>query len=101
MAACARQKVRTYIADGELVTFKDGVTSFAVLQQRMHVARPSPELLRRVPVRSEEHTSELQSRLHLVCRLLLEKKKKNTRTMHRRLTNGAHTKHNCLYEADS
>src|SRR2546422_6947669 len=31
--------------------------------------RPRPE-------RSEEHTSELQSRLHLVCRLLLEKKKK-------------------------
>src|SRR2546422_8478261 len=28
------------------------------------------------PLRSEEHTSELQSRLHLVCRLLLEKKKK-------------------------
>src|SRR2546422_2848550 len=35
---------------------------------------------RRLPLRrgrrSEEHTSELQSRLHLVCRLLLEKKKK-------------------------
>src|SRR2546422_4316177 len=30
---------------------------------------------RRRPSRSEEHTSELQSRLHLVCRLLLEKKK--------------------------
>src|SRR2546422_7251660 len=30
----------------------------------------------RSPRRSEEHTSELQSRLHLVCRLLLEKKKK-------------------------
>src|SRR2546422_2864007 len=29
--------------------------------------------------RSEEHTSELQSRLHLVCRLLLEKKKKETK----------------------
>src|SRR5690348_17679543 len=29
------------------------------------------------PVRSEEHTSELQSPVHLVCRLLLEKKKKN------------------------
>src|SRR5687768_18549528 len=29
----------------------------------------------RSPRRSEEHTSELQSRLHLVCRLLLEKKK--------------------------
>src|SRR2546422_8592750 len=37
--------------------------------------------------RSEEHTSELQSRLHLVCRLLLEKKKKihqQTRTKIRR-----------------
>src|SRR2546422_5094659 len=31
--------------------------------------------------RSEEHTSELQSRLHLVCRLLLEKKKNNTLQM--------------------
>src|SRR2546422_10017933 len=31
----------------------------------------------RAKFRSEEHTSELQSRLHLVCRLLLEKKKKN------------------------
>src|SRR2546422_5631842 len=30
--------------------------------------------------RSEEHTSELQSRLHLVCRLLLEKKKKKKRS---------------------
>src|SRR2546429_3961052 len=30
--------------------------------------------------RSEEHTSELQSRLHLVCRLLLEKKKNNHMT---------------------
>src|SRR2546422_4928554 len=35
--------------------------------------------------RSEEHTSELQSRLHLVCRLLLEKKKKkkNRNKIHR------------------
>src|SRR2546429_6292845 len=32
----------------------------------------------RLAQRSEEHTSELQSRLHLVCRLLLEKKKKQT-----------------------
>src|SRR2546429_7032279 len=31
--------------------------------------------------RSEEHTSELQSRLHLVCRLLLEKKKKKNKLM--------------------
>src|SRR5256884_1643362 len=34
------------------------------------------EVLAPRPERSEEHTSELQSRLHLVCRLLLEKKKK-------------------------
>src|SRR3712207_8591518 len=33
--------------------------------------------------RSEEHTSELQSRQYLVCRLLLEKKKKNTKTRRR------------------
>src|SRR5690625_6424316 len=46
--------------------------------------RDAPQLrapARRGPVdevlRSEEHTSELQSRGHLVCRLLLEKKKKN------------------------
>src|SRR2546422_5278806 len=34
--------------------------------------------LRLLSERSEEHTSELQSRLHLVCRLLLEKKKNTT-----------------------
>src|SRR2546422_3634388 len=34
--------------------------------------------------RSEEHTSELQSRLHLVCRLLLEKKKKETKNIKNR-----------------
>src|SRR6266481_9333908 len=33
-----------------------------------------------VTVRSEEHTSELQSQFHLVCRLLLEKKKKDVST---------------------
>src|SRR5689334_23988791 len=31
------------------------------------------------PIRSEEHTSELQSQFHLVCRLLLEKKKKKNK----------------------
>src|SRR2546422_2047055 len=37
-------------------------------------ASPAADVL--INGRSEEHTSELQSRLHLVCRLLLEKKKK-------------------------
>src|SRR2546422_6805975 len=39
-------------------------------------------LPRECRVRSEEHTSELQSRLHLVCRLLLEKKKKTEHPSH-------------------
>src|SRR5690554_7541274 len=59
------------------------------LLRRRH--RKVPRLLRaaRVPdrlqaggLRSEEHTSELQSRPHLVCRLLLEKKKKKTQNIH-------------------
>src|SRR2546422_3372409 len=41
-----------------------------------HVCRRSRDPGASRPARSEEHTSELQSRLHLVCRLLLEKKKK-------------------------
>src|SRR2546422_7417865 len=40
--------------------------------QRLHVLGRDARFLKR----SEEHTSELQSRLHLVCRLLLEKKNK-------------------------
>src|SRR3712207_8655190 len=38
--------------------------------------------VRELAVRSEEHTSELQSRQYLVCRLLLEKKKKKTLSCH-------------------
>src|SRR2546427_8567341 len=40
--------------------------------------------------RSEEHTSELQSQSNLVCRLLLEKKKKNTQTCERYHVNSLH-----------
>src|SRR5260370_6458547 len=42
--------------------------------------------------RSEEHTSELQSHLNLVCRLLLEKKKKNKNTINSETDN--HNLHN-------
>src|SRR3712207_8517621 len=45
----------------------------ALAHERLHRVAV---LLRRVRARSEEHTSELQSRQYLVCRLLLEKKKK-------------------------
>src|SRR5437870_12064255 len=41
--------------------------------------------------RSEEHTSELQSRGHLVCRLLLEKKKKTKRTIKVTITQDTYT----------
>src|SRR5688572_32447868 len=42
--------------------------------------------------RSEEHTSELQSQSNLVCRLLLEKKKKNTNTKNKHNTTNKQTK---------
>src|SRR2546425_8284166 len=45
-----------------------------------------PRLLDRVRERSEEHTSELQSLAYLVCRLLLEKKKKNKTKSTRSMT---------------
>src|SRR2546429_2255655 len=44
--------------------------------QKFADLRPRDNKGRKKAKRSEEHTSELQSRLHLVCRLLLEKKKK-------------------------
>src|SRR3712207_7644333 len=51
---------------------------------RIHEDPWLPAILRNLapevcPERSEEHTSELQSRQYLVCRLLLEKKKKQTK----------------------
>src|SRR5437870_9962600 len=47
---------------------------------RFEDGAPRPPISAR-PHRSEEHTSELQSRGHLVCRLLLEKKKKNIKSI--------------------
>src|SRR5260370_15955024 len=45
------------------------------------------------PARSEEHTSELQSHLNLVCRLLLEKKKKITTRCHNSITQSPRLPH--------
>src|SRR2546422_2611573 len=47
-----------------------------ILSWDAHAFVTAPGSLFQGNIRSEEHTSELQSRLHLVCRLLLEKKKK-------------------------
>src|SRR5256884_4212046 len=56
-----------------------------VVAVRLEANRPSAGR------RSEEHTSELQSRLHLVCRLLLEKKKKMSTDSTVNTELGAHT----------
>src|SRR2546422_4555064 len=50
------------------------------------VVEADADELPRIGDRSEEHTSELQSRLHLVCRLLLEKKKNEKHPVCRRDT---------------
>src|SRR2546422_8159621 len=56
--------------------------------RRRHLGRSQ------MPARSEEHTSELQSRLHLVCRLLLEKKKTQSSTAPRcSLASAFHSAH--------
>src|SRR3712207_7753825 len=48
-------------------------------EQPVDAGLPEQQLLVDGPARSEEHTSELQSRQYLVCRLLLEKKKKTNK----------------------
>src|SRR2546422_6537054 len=61
---------------GQVVYGKAGNHQIVVFEGRVHYYEGNTM----AEVRSEEHTSELQSRLHLVCRLLLEKKKTNTTT---------------------
>src|SRR5207237_8033021 len=53
-----------------------GISSWTA---RTRIALPSRTPCTSCAMRSEEHTSELQSHLNLVCRLLLEKKKKNNK----------------------
>src|SRR5690625_5791353 len=63
----------------ELVDADEGLeATFLKLVNGQHTAQPVPTAAVPTgnPERSEEHTSELQSRGHLVCRLLLEKKNK-------------------------
>src|SRR2546429_4291575 len=64
---------RSISKDG-LARHKDHVGTAVVKAEERRGERLGDSLLDEM--RSEEHTSELQSRLHLVCRLLLEKKKK-------------------------
>src|SRR2546422_10461406 len=65
------------------LSLHDALPIFAEIEHARHIGRVRAAIgetipaagLKRAETRSEEHTSELQSRLHLVCRLLLEKKK--------------------------
>src|SRR5690554_7789162 len=59
-----------------LVGIKTPSTTFPTPTLKAHFIVRSLEICCSSKVRSEEHTSELQSRPHLVCRLLLEKKNK-------------------------
>src|SRR2546422_8436183 len=62
-----------------IVGFYDRLTGIRALEPARKLGAPLWDTNTPFEVRSEEHTSELQSRLHLVCRLLLEKKKKKRR----------------------
>src|SRR5258708_23751545 len=53
------------------------------VRSKLPLARVLPSGLKATDLRSEEHTSELQSPDHLVCRLLLEKKKKTNKQIPR------------------
>src|SRR5688572_32081545 len=71
---CSSRRTRT----------RDGSKS-GLVPLRDHVADQREDFLVHLAVvRSEEHTSELQSQSNLVCRLLLEKKKKNTKQINKK-----------------
>src|SRR5260370_32608397 len=63
------------LLDGDLATARNVVSFLFNSQQQADGSMPRNSLLLAIEQRSEEHTSELQSHLHLVCRLLLAQKK--------------------------
>src|SRR2546430_13256209 len=78
------------------LSLHDALPIWSCLQTARCWSRPACGASRLPPrTRSEEHTSELQSQSNLVCRLLLEKKKKQNMTHRRRLCKGQHSGHAC------
>src|SRR5690554_7304283 len=79
LSALERALVEMLMGDGELTAFEQRLVEEDVAERLERLKTDIEEEIRRRLVadrgRSEEHTSELQSRPHLVCRLLLEKKK--------------------------
>src|SRR5260370_7290456 len=73
----------TLFRSAHLRAVLDNVAEGIVTVDEAHrISSFNPSAERLFGYRSEEHTSELQSHLNLVCRLLLEKKKKKTPTLH-------------------
>src|SRR2546422_6234149 len=68
-----REALPVLICPTPVATARSAMNVSSVSPERCEITAPYP-FERACPMRSEEHTSELQSRLHLVCRLLLEKK---------------------------
>src|SRR5258708_29285080 len=66
-------------------------SEFSPWNDRCRASRPAAALPTKRPPRSEEHTSELQSPDHLVCRLLLEKKKIHEKSTPRAVSQRTHT----------
>src|SRR5947209_10588076 len=81
---------RSKESNGHVVTCVDGKVAVAMTRVRQGKVDATCSPHRTGRLRSEEHTSELQSRQYLVCRLLLEKKKKQRKNYIIRKTN----KHN-------
>src|SRR5947199_6358597 len=71
------ERVRKDYVDGQKLTYQDLV--YGALKGMLNTLDPHSEFMEPEKYRSEEHTSELQSLRHLVCRLLLEKKNKPPR----------------------
>src|SRR3712207_7826335 len=78
VVAEAASELEPVAADHELSV---SVEPAPVVGARDEVHRLALNLMENAIKRSEEHTSELQSRQYLVCRLLLEKKKKTSATL--------------------
>src|SRR2546430_12235258 len=69
-----RSDARRFLDEAAVIARALGTTDLALSMDELKRSITMKE----PPCRSEEHTSELQSQSNLVCRLLLEKKKKNT-----------------------
>src|SRR3712207_7444139 len=75
-----RSLLTTIVRTDPIYCYVDSDEASILKYQRLSAARKRVSARdARIPCRSEEHTSELQSRQYLVCRLLLEKKKINHR----------------------